>query len=753
MPSNHTSYAGLFSTDGADAVTSIEIPLIQRDYAQGRTDGRVTDIRSRFLDVLYDAVAGDAKVGLDFVYGDVEGGTLRPLDGQQRLTTLFLLHWYLGYRAEQLADRQPWMSFSYATRPSARLFCQRLTLAAPPPDVADPAGWIVDQSWYLYVWRHDPTIQAMLVMIDAIHDRFGGYDPHLAWERLVSADDPAISFQLLPIDEMGPGEELYIKMNSRGKPLTAFENFKARFEHAISWVGEKATAFDHRVDGAWADIMWRVRGSDDVVDDEFLRYFAFITDVCEWRLGRVPTGGSFENRALQLFGTEGPDATRSLSFLFHAFDTWVDVDIAEEFRQLFTFSRAAADADNQPILLYGPDENVNLFDACCRNYDNNYKGRFSYGRTLLLLSVLLNRANPSEEFPRRLRIVRNLIEASESEFRPHRLPALVADVQSIIVDGSLNEIKGFNRAQAEDEQAKWAFLDQHPELAPALFRLEDHYLLRGSLQAFELDAEAFEHRGIAFESLMAATDRWRHLTGAFLAAGEYARPRNDRDLQFGSPSNAEPWRNLLTGTARANLTSTAKAVGAVLDTVASGTDEDKSIQETRESFLGARAQDGNFDWRYYLVRYEAMREGPSGIYASVGGAMGYRVCMLNKTQMNGNYRDPYLTALVREADATGAVEDGERGPFFIGGYVEDERWMYLRRSRTALHNAGDGFELNPPPAQEFHEAFRRVCVDFDLDERLKLPITQQLRDNRWVDTEDRIQAGARLLRALVSAGL
>jgi hypothetical protein len=96
MPSRVTSYAGLFSPGGTDAVTSIEIPLIQRDYAQGRTDGHVTEIRERFLDVLYDAVASDAKVGLDFVYGDVEGGTLRPLDGQQRLTTLFLLHWYLG---------------------------------------------------------------------------------------------------------------------------------------------------------------------------------------------------------------------------------------------------------------------------------------------------------------------------------------------------------------------------------------------------------------------------------------------------------------------------------------------------------------------------------------------------------------------------------------------------------------------------------------------------------------------------------
>ena len=36
--------------------------------------------------------------------------------------------------------------------------------------------------------------------------------------------------------------------NVAQQPLTAFENFKARFEREISWAGEQATAFDHRID-------------------------------------------------------------------------------------------------------------------------------------------------------------------------------------------------------------------------------------------------------------------------------------------------------------------------------------------------------------------------------------------------------------------------------------------------------------------------------------------------------------------------
>lgn len=750
MPGFLTSYAALFSPTEIDApvVTSIEIPLIQRDYAQGRTDPRTSDIRERFLDVLHEALTEDGDVGLDFIYGEVEDGTLRPLDGQQRLTTLFLLHWYLGYRAEQLSDRQAWMSFSYATRPTARLFCEQLVTAQPPPDESDPVAWIVDQPWYLYVWENDPTIQAMLVMIDAINGRFADCDPRIAWQRIIASDAPAISFQLLPIDNMGSGEDLYIKMNSRGKPLTPFENFKALFERAIEWAGDKATEFDHRIDGSWSDILWRLRGDDDIVDDKFMRYFEFITDICQWRAGQLPGGVRLETRALELFGTAGRQAEDGLDFLFHAFDTWTGADIGDEFGQLFAANGADLARNPGRLLLFGTETGADLLDACCRHYGTQ---RFTYGRTLLLFAVLLDRASPSEDFPRRLRVLRNLIEASESEFRPHRLPALVADVQRIVAGGALEEINGFNRAQAEDEQAKWAFLKAHPDLATILFRLEDHPLLRGSLQAFDLDAATFAHRAAAFESLMAAPDGWRDLTGALLAVGKYARRRNDRDLQFGSPSNGEPWRNLLTGTSHANLRRTADALGKVLDAVAAGTSPRVSLRQMQDAFLRSREAAGEFDWRYYLVRYDTMRQGASGIYASVSGDMGYLVCMLDKTQMNGRYRDPYLAAVADQAGADpGLPEDA---PVFAGGHVEYLRWMELPRSGAAVRCDSDGWVLQRPEREEFFERFDNVCAEFGVDEQLKLAVPQQVRDGEYVDASDRVQAGARLLRALAAAGL
>ena len=97
------SFMDIFDTtfgEGQEAVQlkKIIIPIIQRDYAQGRKGTDVTRIRERFLDSLYKAVT-EKPITLDFVYGDIDSeGNMTPLDGQQRLTTLFLLlTWALPY--------------------------------------------------------------------------------------------------------------------------------------------------------------------------------------------------------------------------------------------------------------------------------------------------------------------------------------------------------------------------------------------------------------------------------------------------------------------------------------------------------------------------------------------------------------------------------------------------------------------------------------------------------------------------------
>ena len=101
---------------------------------------------------------------------------------------------------------------------------------------------------------------------------------------------------------MDSDEDLCIKMNSRGKPLTPFEHFKARFEQHIKH-SDRAGDFAHKIDGAWSDLLWPIHGGDNIVDDEFICYIDFITKICELREGRVASG-RLGPRARAVFGTD-----------------------------------------------------------------------------------------------------------------------------------------------------------------------------------------------------------------------------------------------------------------------------------------------------------------------------------------------------------------------------------------------------------------------------------------------------------------
>ena len=57
----------------------IVIPIIQRDYAQGRKNKE--GLRYRFLSSLKDALQNNQEMTLDFVYGGVQNGQMAPLDG------------------------------------------------------------------------------------------------------------------------------------------------------------------------------------------------------------------------------------------------------------------------------------------------------------------------------------------------------------------------------------------------------------------------------------------------------------------------------------------------------------------------------------------------------------------------------------------------------------------------------------------------------------------------------------------------
>jgi hypothetical protein len=275
----------------------IEIPIIQRDYAQGRKGNEI--LRKNFLKNLKEALDNKEKLKLDFLYGKVENDALNPLDGQQRLTTLWLLHWYIALKAGKLQEnKENFKRFTYETRVSSREFFYRLCEFHNIKDNDNIIDTIQNQTWFYSAWKQDPTIQAILRMLsgtttadeskniidgiemlfkDCNEDKFSEY-----WKILISEDCPII-FYYLPLHELKFTDDLYIKMNARGEQLSSFENFKADFvgfiidqaEENEEWkkFSDAKEGIPIKLDTAWTNIFWQNRSNENNIDDI---YFAFV---------------------------------------------------------------------------------------------------------------------------------------------------------------------------------------------------------------------------------------------------------------------------------------------------------------------------------------------------------------------------------------------------------------------------------------------------------------------------------------------
>lgn len=251
----------------------IEIPIIQRDYAQGRSENE--DIRLEFLSALKSSIIEDKEIKLDFIYGEIVDDVFQPLDGQQRLTTLFLLHWYAVAKEGMIPESiiQRFSKFTYETRLSSRHFCNDLVEKSVVLEACTSVSEAIrNASWFYLSWEQDPSINAMLNTLDDIKENF--HDVSDLWERL--AEQKLITFHYLNLQDLGLSDDLYIKMNARGKLLTPFENLKAQLQKRIEdekWEDEYAIIdkFDYKIDTVWTEFFWNKFGSQmDIAHIKFL---------------------------------------------------------------------------------------------------------------------------------------------------------------------------------------------------------------------------------------------------------------------------------------------------------------------------------------------------------------------------------------------------------------------------------------------------------------------------------------------------
>ncbi|MDR3242666.1 MAG: DUF262 domain-containing protein, partial [Clostridiales Family XIII bacterium] len=706
---------------------SVKIPIMQRDYAQGRENKRVKNIRSLFLDAIFKAINDEKPLALDFVYGytDSEKKSLYPLDGQQRLTTLYLIHWYVAARESHLDDvvypeinpqvtaKELLSKFSYETRHSSRVFCAKLSGFKPNTFEENFAEYLEQEHWFIPSWRSDATIHSMLVVLQAIHEKYSAYALTNAWEKLVSKEHPVIVFHLLPMQDFGLSDELYIKMNSRGKELTDFENFKATFANSLNLADK--SEFEKRVDGEWTDLFWSLfkGGSGDIssrLDSGFMNFYKYsfsILDKSEYK----------------------------------RWFAWLDILAKQSTSDFAAFKDVLYISDNYEdgkVKLFFNNSSVNLFRKCCTDYNSERTTNpFSLGEQLMLYAFLIHLERNTSDFDVRVRQLRNLLSNSDDTLREEYRTALLEATEMLIINGisDIKNISGrhFSVTQIENELSK-SLLYSDNDARKLLHRLEDNPLLRGCTSSIKYqDLSEFRQKASLFISVFADKCDLDLVGRALLSIGDYSQKQSS-NYRFGIDKDSI-WRELLTpSTSRKHFDHLQKTLSALLTKLNVDLPITEQLNQIIKEFTDSCEAKNEFAWRYYAVKYEWFRNSESGCYRwDDKVAKQYETIMLNKTQLNGYHWDPYLY-VISEMISQSSLEpsmDYDNRPLIFGDKINAEN-----KNASFVFRGGDQRLV----------AYARAGNLVQMEDAYEFPIQQV----NGIDSEDRIKKCVKAIRDILA---
>lgn len=289
----------------------ISIPRIQRDYAQGRKDEKTTEIREKLLNDIYKAILGEQKeLELDFIYGRIikakenQNAICFLLDGQQRTTTLFLIYWYIAKRSNELEKEEVknrLIKFSYNNRKNASEFCKKIIEKSKDINIDsllkdkenqenEISTLIKNKLWFLVEWNNEPTIIGMLNMLDEIHKKFK--DVTITKEIFQKmCEENIITMYLLETQKYNLPDELYIKMNSRGKDLSEYDIVKEKMISILKKLDQNLlNEFNKNIETNWNEFFFDYYSKNINLEDldnsltkldnkEFLNLFYYITEM------------------------------------------------------------------------------------------------------------------------------------------------------------------------------------------------------------------------------------------------------------------------------------------------------------------------------------------------------------------------------------------------------------------------------------------------------------------------------------------
>ena len=288
-------------------VEQILIPEIQRDYVWtaknvakllasfeedmgeealmvSKNDTAIIKQLSQKLKEIVDRGIIENKVysNIGFIYAYYDGqmpDRYFLIDGQQRITTLYLLLMALAiqegpdkidyFRRNYFKDQLP--KVDYKVRETAQTFLRKfINYVLDGNEIEN----ITAQYWYLRNYNNDQTIKSLIRNYTFLSGEYVKNTP-LTFDYV----ENEIEFWYFDTNKSEQGEELYIYMNSRGESVQSNENIKALLleKRSESEKAEWGLQWEQ-----WQSFFWKNRGANKNADkgfDEFLKCVKIIGKV------------------------------------------------------------------------------------------------------------------------------------------------------------------------------------------------------------------------------------------------------------------------------------------------------------------------------------------------------------------------------------------------------------------------------------------------------------------------------------------
>lgn len=300
----------------------IIIPDLQRDYCWGdKTHGdSKIELVSGFIDSLFEVYndkskGKDIQLGMIYAYEDPKNH-IQLCDGQQRLTTLFLLTGmlYMHTKDQNLKnclisefeledDKEPHLQ--YAIRESTLYFLTDLVCEFFL-NSNEGVDQIKDSSWYFSEYDLDPTIQSMINALGIIQRKLIDCNTGLNdFSKFLLNDIQLFYFDM---KNRLHGEDMFVIINTTGEPLTPSENLKPRLIGSIA--DEKDRSEKSRIWEKWEKWFWQNKKGDEFEADQGLnQFFIWYWQIKLLQEKQWKNKAQFDLNPIQLF-TTAPENTK-----------------------------------------------------------------------------------------------------------------------------------------------------------------------------------------------------------------------------------------------------------------------------------------------------------------------------------------------------------------------------------------------------------------------------------------------------------